>query len=1051
MSTASARALAHLRRTLDVRAGEGLPILFLLSFSLCAGVFMALFFTAANAAFLGRFEIAALPTAYMVSAVVGGLVTGGLSLLGRRARFASLVVGSLVGVFALVCLAWGGLRFVDAPWVSFLLFVWIDPLFTIVDLGFWGLAGRLFDLQQAKRLFGLVSSGEVVSAIVGFVLVPALLRLGAVPLLMLVAAVGVAGCALIALATVRRFPAALASAPVLQSASSAGGGVAGGGRYVGLVCAAVVLVVVMLYFVDFSLLTSVKLKYSSAEAVGGFLALYWAATRGVELVTKTLVSGRLIGHFGLLFGLLSLPAAVLLLALLTGLGGAAAGTAGALFFVLVAVTRLVEFVVRRSLFDPSFKVLFQPLDERVRFAVQTRVDGVVRQLGLLVAGAALFLLARLPAVGVGGVMALAAAVAVACAAILVLVFREYRGKLREALSRRTGGVLREAPADLIRRTLGGVDPVVALYGFDLLLRVDPGLTEQLLGERLDAADAGERLEGIACVQRYLMVTLRPRVEALAGDPDPEVRRQATAASGALRRVEAMSSSPERIAELAGSTERRDRLQAALALARRGAVAPRRLLLELLWDGDDQVRRVALVAAGRTGSSEYWPRILESLPSGLFCQSAMAGLLASGEAVLPALDFAFTRFATQPTTLLRILKICERIGGEEASRLLFGRIDHPHRDVQLQALLSLSSRAYQARAFQVPLVRGMIEVVVGRIAWIAAASRDLGTRREVAAVVESLTAQLGQERDSVFFLLGLICEPDAVRMLRESFGAGGGGDVYALEIAAEVAPAELHPILFPVLEGLAAEPLVERLALYYPQKTLGAGDRLEDIISQGYDRVDPWTRSCAVAALAEIGVAGIPDALIANLFHPHRMVREMVAAAMLQLDPAGYQRHLSRLPEEGARELDAVARQRDRRRLRVFERVQALRRTAIFTPLPSPIVARLAADLTETRLAAGALIFSQGEAGRSMYVVAEGRVRISQDGAIINYVGQGEVLGEIAALATEVRSASARAETAIRLLEIDQDRILSLLADHLEVLPDLLAVVVERLANEPAAA
>lgn len=1041
-----------LQRVFDIRSGEGLPILFLLAFSLCAGVFTALYFTAANAAFLGHFEIRYLPYAYIVSALVGGLVTGGFSLLGRRARFTTLVVGSLVAVFLLVGLLWSGLRFSQAGWVSFLLFIWIDPLFTIVDLGFWGLGGRLFDLQQAKRLFGLISSGEVVSAILGFFAVPLLLRWGTVSLLVLVAAVGVGCCAVIALLLGRRFLLAGEPAPT-AAAADGGGGRTAAGRYVGLICAVVVVVVVTLYFVDFSLLTNVRQRFGDAEAMGGFLALFWGATRSAELLAKTLLSGRLIGQFGLLFGLLSLPGSVLVLAALTALTGGVVGTAGALFFVLVAVTRLVEFVARRALFDPSFKILFQPLDEHLRFAVQTRVDGIVRQLGLLVAGVALAAIAEFPAVGLGSVMTVTAFVALGGGATTALMFKEYRGKLREALSKRTGGSLRESPIDLIRRTLRQVGPVQSLYGFDILLRVDPGLTEQLLREKLASADAARRLEAVACIQRHLTVTLRPDVESLAaGDPDSQVRRQALAATAVLATVERIAESPQRIADLASSPDRHDRLRAALALARSGESAPPRPLRDLLQDRDAQIRRISLVAAGRTGSSEHWPRLIDHLPAGLFCQSAIAGLLANGEAVLPALELAFSRFGDQPDTLRRILRIYERLGSAEAKRLLFALIDHPHRDVQHQALLSLSTCGFQAADFQVPLVHSKIEGLIGRIAWHTAARRDLGTRPDFAVLAESLAEQLRRERTMLFYLLGMICEPEVVRMMQASFeSAVRGGEVYALEIASEVTPPELHPILFPVLEQVAAGPMLDRLSLHFPQRTLSATERLRDIIRQGYDRVNPWTRASAISCLADAGESAIPDELVANLFHPNLMIRELVAATMERIDRVGWERHLVRLPEAEATHLAEVTRDRARRRLRVFEKVELLRRSRVFAPIPTPILARLALELGETRLAQGAPIFEQGETGQTMYVVAEGRIRISQNGAVINYVGENEVLGEIAVLTTDVRSASARAETATRLIEIDQDRILSLLADHLEVLPDLLEIIIGRLANEPAAA
>ena len=56
------------------------------------------------------------------------------------------------------------------------MFVAVGPMFNLVRLGYWGLAGRLFDLRQAKRLFGLVGAGEELSTIVALFSTPLLIR-----------------------------------------------------------------------------------------------------------------------------------------------------------------------------------------------------------------------------------------------------------------------------------------------------------------------------------------------------------------------------------------------------------------------------------------------------------------------------------------------------------------------------------------------------------------------------------------------------------------------------------------------------------------------------------------------------------------------------------------------------------------------------------------------------------------------------------------------------------------------------------------------------------
>src|SRR5262249_22221636 len=98
--------LVRLARMLGVQAGEGSPVAWLVAHSMFNGVFSALFLTAANALFLARFPIRALPLAYIAAALVGYAAVWLLSRLERRANFAVLRLVNLGVLVALVTAFW---------------------------------------------------------------------------------------------------------------------------------------------------------------------------------------------------------------------------------------------------------------------------------------------------------------------------------------------------------------------------------------------------------------------------------------------------------------------------------------------------------------------------------------------------------------------------------------------------------------------------------------------------------------------------------------------------------------------------------------------------------------------------------------------------------------------------------------------------------------------------------------------------------------------------------------------------------------------------------
>ncbi len=94
------------------------------------------------------------------------------------------------------------------------------------------------------------------------------------------------------------------------------------------------------------------------------------------------------------------------------------------------------------------------------------------------------------------------------------------------------------------------------------------------------------------------------------------------------------------------------------------------------------------------------------------------------------------------------------------------------------------------------------------------------------------------------------------------------------------------------------------------------------------------------------------------------------------------------------------------------------------------------------------LFHKGDAGGQIYLVVEGRLKIlttsiDGDDVVFNIVGPGEVIGEIALLTGEARTATVRAIDRCSLLVLDRRDFLDFLKRHPEVSARLLGVLAER--------
>jgi CRP/FNR family cyclic AMP-dependent transcriptional regulator len=86
---------------------------------------------------------------------------------------------------------------------------------------------------------------------------------------------------------------------------------------------------------------------------------------------------------------------------------------------------------------------------------------------------------------------------------------------------------------------------------------------------------------------------------------------------------------------------------------------------------------------------------------------------------------------------------------------------------------------------------------------------------------------------------------------------------------------------------------------------------------------------------------------------------------------------------------------------------------------SSYLMRFARD--QRAFAAGQVIFAAGDPGDVMYVVKEGEVEVLVRDRVVETIGPGGILGEMALIDRNPRSASARAKTDCQLVPIDEAR------------------------------
>ena len=134
---------------------------------------------------------------------------------------------------------------------------------------------------------------------------------------------------------------------------------------------------------------------------------------------------------------------------------------------------------------------------------------------------------------------------------------------------------------------------------------------------------------------------------------------------------------------------------------------------------------------------------------------------------------------------------------------------------------------------------------------------------------------------------------------------------------------------------------------------------------------------------------------------------------------------------------------------VDDRQGALRRAPLFEALDDDGARALASRMTEVRLGRGERLFAEGDEGDSLYVVLEGKIKLTRaamDGRenLLSVIGPGEMFGELSLFDPRPRTSTASAVTEARLAALAHDKLLIWLDGRPEVALHLLRALAQRL-------
>ena len=966
---------------------------------------------------LGKEVDHVLPFVYMGLGAVVFLVTMAYSAsLGRfqNAGVASTVLAGAVFLFLAqwLVIAWWGQPIYRTLYLT--TFGMAGVLGTLS----WTVAGEVTDARQAKRLFPFFASVGILGGVLGNSLAGALSKAIETHDLIVLFCASLTVVFFLTRRITRDYfkpePTAQAGYNFLQDLR-AGYDFVAGYKLFRLLAFASILFSVLFFTIEYPFNIIVSERFAANPAgLTGFNSSFTSLQAAVTFLVSLLLANRIYARLGIVNSILSMPFAYLACFIIFFLG---------FQFESAAAVRFVQLVMLGGVMGTAWSALFNVVPVERRGQVLAFMNGVPAQIGVILSGA-LLLLAR-QVLTSREVLLMGFAVALLAIYIVWQMRDAYGVALLDAL--RAGRVevfsgeeeafsgFKDDPAALqvILQSLRDPKPFTRRLAVEMLARTGNILALPELIERLSDDDAAVRAGATQAVVDLGAVKAASALMRGLDDPDDAVRERTLAALPWLE----LAPSPEltrTLTRLLKDSNITIRARAAAVLVQLGAGRRAESLLEgMLQDEHVQTRRAALAAIGETlkyttGASPFGhERVLALLddPSPMLRREAVPVAARLGGAH----DAIARRLADEDAGVRRAASESLRRAGAESRSAVLHILESSSGVTAFAALDAIQPG--DAEAF--PALRGCIQREASSIRSLRAMIEAVPRKgRATALLLEALHARESACEERMLKAVGLFGNPRALELIRKSLGAGdASARAAALEALETLGDRRITREVLPILD---------RGGVFLAETDVKM--QVAEVIDSLMAQENAWVRALALYVVSELALKKFVPRLRAFTVDPSPLVRDAANTAILRMDGTIIMKPIKNL--------------KTLKTLSALDRILLLREVPIFSRLEPEDLEKVAEVAEEQWFASQSLLCREGEPGKTMFIVAGGRVDVIKTTGGREHVlavrTAGEFVGEMAILESAPRSATLRANGDVRVLVIDGDAFHAILRDRPEV-------------------
>ena len=1045
-----------LKKLFNIKPGEGLPTLILFIYFFA---FVALGITgsaARDAYFLNMVDRDYLPLMFLAVAIV---LTLAVQIYNRLSKNRDLIqtttVSSLVFAISLVFIQ-NNLK----GWVIPFLYVWVEVIILIIITQFWILAADVFNPRQAKRLFSILGAGgALASIIIGSSIKYYVSLFGSENLLFVT--IGFLGVVILMANLIR--PYRNINEPKNRSTKKDEKQQSNKlfTPYIKSLAIIIGLAAIASVIIDYQFKMTAIAAFPNQDDLVNFFGKYYAITGIARIIIDLYITSRVLSRFGILIAILILPISLMI------------GSLGFLLSPILATVFLSKFsdqVFKFTLHNASIQLFWIPVKNTIKTKLKPIIEGSIRASLQGLSGVVIFIAVTIFNIPIHYLSLSIVLIAIYWINKTFPLKKLYVDALQSAIEKRqlnfeelTLDIQDQTMVKTIETALNNADESQQVFALDIIKEIPLTPWKQSLNRLLDKGNVTVKKEilnisvndeNIIDDQRIIDLIKTDKeldIDAIAiagkrglnnAEPaiikyleNPEIEKRIIAAA-ALNTIDPDSSNVAKqlLIDALQSTDEKLISVAINQLSSDNEILPDDSLIHYLNDSSFMIRNAALLVAETRQAPEFLPEIIYSLADSRSAIPARTALTAYNEQDVINILIQYAQDSNaQKSLVIGILRTLKNYPTKQSIGIILSKVNPKTPSIQAEAVDTLIHISRES-----PLKEEDIFITKGEL---------INTARYAYEIIIALS-QIDDSDDNqllryflqndvrklipVIMKLGIMDKPETQIETYIQYVQNNESDklAYVIEFFENIFSKEEREIVNSLIDSISIE-----------EKCIVARKRFDKIMTDlnqflGYYITS--SQELKVALTLDYALRSNNQEIL-NKINWETLPENFVIKDIITRHAQKHSNSLKTLPINqyllDSTELSMYS---------TLEKALILKSIDLFESIPSEELIRVAQIADEEQFETDSLLFKEGDFGDSMYIVANGKVRVHKGERTIVELEKGACVGEMALLDQEPRSADVTVNADTTLLKITQDGFYELMSSNMEIMHGIVKLITNRL-------